>query len=74
VKDLIEALQILIKYDDSKYPTNCSHDYLVFSNIKWRDIDKEDRKKLKELGFHKDKEFEDDNDERCVGSFRYGSC
>ena len=68
MEDLIEALQIMVKYENPKYPSHCEHDYLYF-NIKWKPISKEDKKRLKELGFFKDKEYGDGG----IGSFRYGS-
>lgn len=64
MKELIEALQIFLKYDNPTYPTHCEHDVL------WVLIDPdlvsdEDKKRLGELGFF----VEDD----CFQSFRFGS-
>ena len=63
--DLIQALQILQRYTDKKYPTNCSHDEL------WVEVDpdlvsKEDVAALAELSFVP-------SDGGFV-SFRFGSC
>lgn len=69
MKDLIEALTILSKYENPQYPTNCSYDELFV------DVDprsgksvEEDIKRLGELGF-----FTSDDDCGFV-SFRFGSC
>lgn len=67
MKDLIEALQVFIKYVDLDYPTNCTHD-LLFVDCKPEMVSEEDIKKLDELGFFI---MEDDHG---FGSFRFGSC
>lgn len=69
MKDLIEALQIMMKYENPDYPVHCEHDYL-YIDIQWKQISKEDKTRLKELGFFKDKEY----DNGGIGSFKYGSC
>lgn len=69
MEQLIEALQIMIKYGNPKNPFHCEHDYL-YVDINWESISDEDQKKLKELGF-----FEDENyGEGGIGSFKYGRC
>ena len=68
--ELVEALQIFLKYDNPKYPTHCKHDVLyVFVNANL--VSEDDIKKLDELGFIVQKgEYGDDD---CFISFRYGS-
>jgi hypothetical protein len=61
---LIEALQILLKYDNPAYPTHCEHDELTIC-IDPSLVSEEDIAKLDELGV-----FVDDD---CFKSFRYGS-
>jgi hypothetical protein len=61
---LIEALQILLKYDNPDYPTHCEHDELTVC-VDPGLVSEEDIAKLDELGF-----FVDDD---CFRSYRYGS-
>lgn len=61
---LIEALQILLKYDNPAYPTHCEHDELTVC-VDPSLVSEEDRAKLDKLGF-----FEGDD---CFKSYRYGS-
>lgn len=73
MKDLIEALTILMKYGgaDEHAPTHCEHDILYVAGIGVGSEDvvsKEDRKRLETLGFHWDEEVD------CWASFRFGSC
>jgi hypothetical protein len=66
MKELIEALQIFLKYGDIPHPTGCEHDELsVYVNPET--VSKEDIKKLDELGFTADHEYE------RFYSFKYGS-
>lgn len=68
MKDLLEAITIMMKYSNDEYPTNCDHDILRFNSIDSTKVSKEDLKRLEELG------FEDDRDD--IGgfySFKYGS-
>lgn len=51
MKDLIEALLIFSKYNDSEYPTYCEHDVLYIVDINPNDVKHEDLVKLDELGF-----------------------
>ncbi len=68
MKDLIEALKIFEKYiGDEKYPTWAEHD--VFGvNCDIENMTEEDIKKLDDLGFFWNHEYE------CFTSYRYGSC
>ncbi len=67
MKDLIEALQIFLKYGNPRNPTHCEHDGLMISDdIDPDKVSDEDKKKLDELGFYITPEgFE---------SARFGSC
>ena len=50
MSDLIEALQIFLKYGNPQYPTICAHDELrVLIDPKL--VTPEDQEKLKQLGF-----------------------
>jgi hypothetical protein len=73
MKDLIEALTILLKYcDGDKYsPTHCEHDVLhVYVDLPVSD---EDKTKLEELGFRSGDGFGGDDD-TSFSSYRFGSC
>jgi len=67
MKELIEALQIFLKYGNSPYPTNCSHDVLAIMDITKEQISETDISRLNELGF-----FWSDKD-HCFFSFKFGS-
>lgn len=68
MNELIEALQILMKYGNPEYPTICTHDQLYITDeIKPRKVSKEDKARLKELGFEVDRELGQ------FYSFRFGS-
>lgn len=69
--DLIEALTILRKYGNPKYPTHCEHDELVVCGIKPSAVSAEDKGRLDELGFIVSTD-EDDEDAYFL-SFRFGS-
>lgn len=75
MKDLIEALQIFLKYSDSDpyAPTHCEHDilYIYPGNVHADNMDPADVKRLDELGFTPDHEY---SDEGAWSSYRYGSC
>lgn len=49
MKDLIQALQILSKYENPTYPTHCEHDelYILVNPLL---VSKEDLEELKKLG------------------------
>ena len=70
MKDLIEALQIFLKYANDDYkPVHCEHDQLYIGcDIELDKVSKADIEKLDELGF-----FWDDESEGFI-SFRFGSC
>ena len=68
MKDLIEALQIFLKYGNPHSPTNCSHDVL-WVNINPEDVSDEDKARLDELSF-----FVSEEDGYGFTSFRFGSC
>jgi hypothetical protein len=64
LSDLVEALNIFLKYGDPAYPTHCEHDELnvcVAPSL----VSAEDRGRLEELGFIPGEEG--------FKSFRYGS-
>ncbi len=67
MKDLIEALTILLKYDNPRYPTNCDHDELYVC-VNPTKVSRGDIKRLDELGF-----FPNDDNDGFI-SFRFGSC
>ena len=50
--DLIEALTILRKYGNPKYPTHCEHAILTICDIDPAGVSDDDKKRLDELGFH----------------------
>lgn len=62
---LIEALQILLKYGNPKYPTHCEHDVLTICGIDPSVVSEEDKATLDKLGF-----FVGDE---AFQSFKYGS-
>jgi hypothetical protein len=65
MSDLIEALQIFLKYKNEKYPTHCEHDILMIMGVE-ENLEKEDEKRLNDLGFYW-------NDEGYWCSYRFGS-
>ncbi len=68
MKDLIEALKIFEKYiGDKIYPTWAEHDEFGVCCDK-ENMSEEDIKKLDELGFFYNEEYE------CFVSYKYGSC
>jgi hypothetical protein len=72
MKDLIEALTILMKYSDGEVhaPTHCEHDIFLVAGcgIGRETIPDDDAEKLLNLGFHWSSEYD------CWASFRFGSC
>ncbi len=70
MKELIQALQILLKYaNDTEYPTHCEHDQLfVGCGIALEKVSETDVKKLDELGFFWSEELEG------FTSYKFGSC
>ncbi len=75
MKELIEALQIFLKYTDQDpyCPTHCVHDilYIYPGDVRAADMDPADVARLDEIGFAPDDEFAE---EGAWSSFRYGSC
>lgn len=67
MKKLIKALKIFLKYGNPEWPTHCEHDQLTICGIDTESVSKEDKKKLKKLGFFVSKE-----DDAFI-SFKYGS-
>ena len=51
MNDLIEALTILSKYVNNKFPTACEHDVLYVCGIKMNEVTVEDVHRLYKLGF-----------------------
>ena len=82
MKELIEALQIFLKYGDVKYPFHCEHDELSVHGYDPTRFSEEDRKRLEELGFNisiEGEQIEDEDegevyDETRIYSYKYGSC
>lgn len=68
MKDLIEALNIFLKYANPRNPTHCEHDILYICGIDPDVVSAEDKEKLKRLGFTVGQENED-----MFYSFRFGS-
>jgi len=68
MSDLIEALQIFLKYSDNYNPTYCGNEVLVIDLIDVNVVSEEDKKRLKELSF----EIDDEHD--AFTSYRFGSC
>jgi hypothetical protein len=67
MKDLIEALTIMLQKGDVDYPTNCMHDELgVFPQS--MDFTPEEFTRLEELG------FDLNEDEDGFMSYKFGSC
>ncbi len=68
MSDLIEALQIFLKYENPRYPTNCNHDELMVCLKNPELVSTEDLGRLDALGF-----FYSESNEGFI-SFRFGSC
>lgn len=66
MKDLIEALTILLKYGNPKRPTYCGHDVLTICGIDSAKVSFEDKERLHQLGFFV-------GEEEAFQSFRFGS-
>ncbi len=67
MKDLIEALNIFLKYGNDRNPTWCEHDCLYVA-VDPGKVSEEDKARLEELSFHADEMHED------FSSHRFGSC
>lgn len=69
MKNIIEALQIFLKYGNPDYPTHCEHDVLTVVGIDPDDVSDEDKARLEDLGFIVSDEYGDP----MFRSYRYGS-
>ena len=67
--DLVKALQIFLKYGDSRRPCHCEHDILTICGEEYTkdNISEEDVVELDRLGFFWDEE------EDAFQSFKFGS-
>ena len=70
MKNLIEALQIFLKYGNPDYPTHCEHDVLHICGIEPDDVSDLDKERLQKLGFLLPDE---DDDDEGFFSFTFGS-
>lgn len=68
MKNLIEALQIFLKYGNPNFPTHCEHDELWVYGYDVMEINGEDVERLEKLGFVWNEDYEG------FVSSRYGSC
>ena len=69
MRDLIEALTILLQYADPKFPTHCEHDVL-FVNVNPALVSAEDIARLEALHFSPGSNVH----EGGFVSYYYGSC
>lgn len=69
MSNLIEALQILLKYGNPTHPTHCEHDVLMIVGIDPELVSEDDKSRLDELGFFVSSEY----GEEMFQSYRYGS-
>ena len=72
MRDLIEALIILLKYGNPQWPTHCEHDVMMIMEIDPDNVSEGDKNRLAELGFHHGP-HEANGDEPCFNSYRFGS-
>ncbi len=68
MRDLIEALQIFLKYGNPDYPTHCEPNVLMICGVNPEDVSREDKTKLETLGFLVREEFSEN-----FISYRFGS-
>lgn len=68
MKDLIEALNIFLKYGNPDYPTHCEHD-VMYVSIDPKMVSDNDLATLNGLGFTPD--YESAN---VFKSYKFGSC
>lgn len=73
MEQLIEALQIFLKYGNPNYPTHCERDILYIVGIDPNIVSEEDKSRLKELGFTTGSEEASETDYEQFYSFKYGS-
>ena len=69
MSDLIEALQIFLKYGNPYSPTHCEHDILMIADIDPKDVSEDDKQRLDKLGFVVGKIYGIDT----FASYRFGS-
>ena len=69
MKDFIEALNILLKYNDDYRPFFCDHDVIYFTAVKPNQVSDDDKLRLSELRVF----ISDDTGEELFYSFRFGS-
>jgi len=67
VRDLIEALNIFLRYANEPYPTHCEHDVLLIMGIEEDAVSEADRLRLDDLGFSWSDEYD------AWASFKFGS-
>ena len=67
MEQLIEALNIFLKYGNPEYPTWCEHDALHICDIDDEKVSEEDKKELEKLGF-----FVDEQEGGFI-SYKFGS-
>lgn len=67
MKDLIEALNIFLKYKQAQFPTHCEHDILYIMQVTREEVSAQDVERLDELGFHWNKSL------GLWASYRFGS-
>ena len=67
MEELIEALQILAKYSQPKYPTQCLGD-ILYVVVNPDLVSADDKQRLAELGL-----FPSPDELDCFYSFRFGS-
>lgn len=67
MEDLIKALQIFLKYDNSRRPTLCADDKLIVNKVSRADVSEKDLEDLRELNFIWN------DTEGYFFSFRFGS-
>jgi len=70
MSDLLEAIQIFLKYGNADYPFQCTHDTLYVCGYDISEFDKDDLFRLDELGFIVTDDFGDSD----FKSYKYGSC
>lgn len=69
MKDLIKALQILLKYGNPDRPTHCEHDMMVICGIDPDIVSDDDKAELEKLGFPCGLQY----DTNGFYSFKFGS-
>ena len=68
MEDLIEALQIFLKYGNPNYPIECGWQELYTCGIDPAAVSTEDTARLSELGFFVREGA------KCFESYRFGNC